>query len=477
MSTIQFQRTGTQSRSVDIDPRCSSRTCAGSNAGIAATNSVDSTIESAFSGSSIEEFVSTEQGVTLVERTWRSTSEEGRGLVATLDQSAFGVVVETRTQEGAPVRVDALTDQKALRAFAAAYDERAERRPNAVGAWRGRMPGVTWESVEFRHGDATQTYSVSGGGGRACRLYFPTLRNLTRNDAHSTPTVRFTNVRTDSPRAFSQGIQFNRIQGAFYGSSFEETAGTLERSGIIAAYKTLKDGSFSRRPEPDTGSTGGESGGSGSASPPSSSPFEEAPESSSAAHTRSGSAEESADSFLTSRAIIRSNIAKWVPHESGVNCSSRTCTMYPGSYGAELWTELTGGDADITLKELDAYYENAASLAGEPSEQGVSAFNIIGEPLPDQAECITERISGSFGVLQYSLFGAGQFENFADATPSEKRFLRFGWAADKIAGSAAATSGIYTGAMAEKEKDSGSTASGECDLDLYSFKYERIIVG
>ena len=152
MSTVHAQRTGTQSRSVDIDLSCSSRTCAGSSAGIAITNSVDSTIESAFSGSSIEESVSAEQGVTLVNRTWRSTSEEDQGLVAALDQSAFGVVVETRTQEGAPVRLAALTDQEAWCAYAAAYGERAERRPNAAGAWRGRMAGATRESVEFLHG-------------------------------------------------------------------------------------------------------------------------------------------------------------------------------------------------------------------------------------------------------------------------------------------------------------------------------------
>lgn len=465
MSTVHIQRTGTQSDSVDIDPSCSSETCAGSNGGIEITNSVDATIETAFSGSANEDTVSTEQGITLVKRTWRSAGGEGQGLVAALGQSGFGVIVETRTQAETPVQMAALTDQEAQRIYAVAYGERSEKRPTAAGTWRGQMAGVTRESVEFLHGDATLTYSISSRGG-SLSAEFSNITNLARNAAHSTPTVRFTNIGTDSSGSFSQGIQGNRIQGAFYGSSFEEIAGTFERSGIIAAYGTLKARSSSQRSEPDVGSPGGGNGGSQPATPnpPSSSPAEDSPESSSTAHARAGSVEENSDSFLMTRAILRSNIAKWVPAEFGVSCSARACTMSPGSYNTALWTELTGGDAEITLKELDAYLENAESLSGEPSEDGVSVFNIVGEPLPNQAEGITERISGSFAVLQHSLFGAGQFENFAAATPADQRHLRFGWAAGKLAGSAPATSGVYTGAMTGKDKASGSTTSGNATL-------------
>ena len=218
------------------------------------------------------------------------------------------------------------------------------RLARGAAEWREQL-GNRSNSCTGRH----LTYSVSSGGGSLSAV-FSDITNLTRNAVHSTPAVRFTSVGTDSSGAFSQGIQGNRIQGAFYGSSFEEIAGTFERFGVFAAYGTLKDGSFSQPPEPDTGSTGEECEGSESASPPASSPVEDAPESSSAAHTRASFVKESVDSFLMSRAILRSKKAKWVPYEFGVRCSSRTCTMSPGSYSADLWTELTRGDADITLK-------------------------------------------------------------------------------------------------------------------------------
>lgn len=464
MSTVHIQPADTQSGNVEINPSCTATSCDGSNVGIDITNSVRTIINAAFSETADEEPVSADQGITLVKRTWEAAGEEGESVVAALERSAFGVIVETRTPRAMPAQLAALTEREARRVYAVAYGDHGEARPSASGVWRGSMAGTTSDPLEFLHGDAELTYVVFPNGVGNLSAEFSGITNLTRNAVHSRSAVRFTNIGVESSGSFSQGSQGSRIQGAFYGSSLEEIAGTFERYGIIAAYGAIKDNSPIQPSEPDVGSPGGGSQGRDPASPPSTSPVEEGPESSSAAHARAGSVVDQANSFLMTRTFLRSGIAKWTPAVFETSCSALTCTLDPGSYNTVLWTELTNGDADITLAELDSYYDNAASFSGEPAEEGISVFSIVGEPLSGQEEGITERVTSSFAVMQYSLFGAGQIEYFADATPENKRNLRFGWAAGELAGSRPAASGVYTGAMTGSEKDSGSATSGSATL-------------
>ena len=463
MSTVHIQRADTQSGNVEINPSCTATSCDGSNAGIDITNSVRTIIDAAFSETADEKTVSADQGITLVKRTWETAEEEGESVVAALERSAFGVVVETRRPRAMPAQLAALTEREARRVYAVAYGDHGEARPSASGVWRGSMAGITNDPLEFLHGDAELSYVVFPSGVGNLSAEFSGITSLTRNAEHSRAAVRFTNIGVESSGSFSQGSQGSRIQGAFYGSSLEEIAGTFERYGIIAAYGAVKDSSPIQPSEPDVGSPGGGSQGRVPPSSPST-PVEEGPESSSAAHTRAGSVVDQANSFLMTRTFLRSGIAKWTPAVFETSCSALTCTLDPGGYNTALWTELTDGDADMTLAELDAYYENNPSFSGEPAEEGISVFGLVGEPLSGQEEGITERVTGSFAVMQFSLFGAGQIEYFADATPENKRNLRFGWAAGELAGSRPTTSGVYTGAMTGNEKDSGSATSGSATL-------------
>ena len=267
MSAVRVRTTDAQSGSVEINPVCASGACVGSNAGIAVSVSVDSVVETAFSGQAAEDPVSTDGGVTLVKRTWSGAGEQGESLVAALDQSSFGVVVERRAP-AASVRLAALTEREDRRVYAVAYGELAGTRPVAAGVWRGRMSGVAGDPVEFLQGDATLTYSLSDGGG-SLSAEFTGISSLTLDAAHSIPAVRFPDVGVDSEGSFSQGSPGDRIQGAFYGSGLDEIAGTFERSGIIGAYGALagaaeEDGAQN----PAAGAAGASGGARGSAGVP-----------------------------------------------------------------------------------------------------------------------------------------------------------------------------------------------------------------
>ena len=84
-------------------------------------------------------------------------------------------------------------------------------------------------------GDAVLTYTLSGTGG-ALDAAFTDIKNLDRNAAHATPTMRFDDVPVADDGTYRAGLTGNRIQGGFYGPNHAEAAGVVEQGGIVGAF-------------------------------------------------------------------------------------------------------------------------------------------------------------------------------------------------------------------------------------------------
>lgn len=190
--------------------------------------SIESLKNLEFSGTGNAQSILTKYGVTLVESAWvQPPDERGTALAGTLDHSEFGSATNVLTLDG-----DSISGR-----FAAAFGDLADATPSTSGVWRGQMSAVTQDSDDFLLGDATLDYTVSSSGGELSAS-FTNIKNLSRNTAHTTPSVQFRNVPVSSGGIYSQGTLGNRIEGAFYGGGGIETAGIFEKSGILASFGT-----------------------------------------------------------------------------------------------------------------------------------------------------------------------------------------------------------------------------------------------
>ena len=192
--------------------------------------SIESLRNTEFSGTENAQSILTKYGVTLVESAWVGVADErGRAMSGTLDHSEFG----------AATSVLILEDERISGRFAAAFGVLADEAPRISGVWRGQMSAVPQNSDNLLQGDAALAYTVSGSRGELSAS-FTNIKNLSRNTAHATSSVRFRNVRVSSGGIYSQGTVGNRIEGAFYGSAGVETAGIFEKSGILASFGAIR---------------------------------------------------------------------------------------------------------------------------------------------------------------------------------------------------------------------------------------------
>ena len=230
-SSLHFQTTFPGYRNLVGDVRCYSTYCTVS---IPALNySQILTANSAFSGSRKAQSVLTESGITLVERAWSGTissggtelPNHGDSLVAVQTHSGFGSATET---------VSYRNESLELR-YSVAFGDLTQRAPAVSGVWRGQMTAIMQNADVFLQGDARLTYSISGFGGELS-ADFTDIKNLSRNTAHQYSSVRFRDVYVTSSGTYSQGSRGNQIQGAFYGSGGDETAGTFEKYGMLGAF-------------------------------------------------------------------------------------------------------------------------------------------------------------------------------------------------------------------------------------------------
>ena len=188
--------------------------------------SIESLRDSEFSGTENSQSILTKYDVTLIESAWvQGADERGNALTGTLDHSEFGSATGAITYDWGRLSMR----------FAAAFGDLADAAPSTSGVWRGQMSAVTQNSDDFLLGDATLDYTVSSSGGELSAS-FTNIKNLSRNTAHVTSSVRFRNVPVSSVGIYSQGTLGNRIEGAFYGSGGVETAGIFEKSGILASF-------------------------------------------------------------------------------------------------------------------------------------------------------------------------------------------------------------------------------------------------
>lgn len=109
-------------------------------------------------------------------------------------------------------------------------------RPTGNATWQGLMvgtPGTGSRAGNVLQGDATLEYSLDD---KMIDATFTGIKDLTRNAAHSTERVRFTNVPVGEKGTFGSGAPGNRIDGAFYGPNQAETAGVFAQSGIVGGF-------------------------------------------------------------------------------------------------------------------------------------------------------------------------------------------------------------------------------------------------
>ena len=192
--------------------------------------SIESLRTSEFSGTETAQSILTKYGVTLVESAWvQAPDERGNAVAGTLEHSEFGSATSVLILDG----------ERISGRFAAAFGVLADEAPSISGVWRGQMSAVTQNSGNFLQGDAALVYTVSGSRGELSAS-FTNIKNLSRNTAHATSSVRFRNVPVSSGGIYSQGTVGNRIEGAFYGSGGVETAGIFEKSEILASFGAIR---------------------------------------------------------------------------------------------------------------------------------------------------------------------------------------------------------------------------------------------
>ena len=174
------------------------------------------------------DFSLTKHGINLLRVT--GTGLEAYG--SWMEHSAFAVQTETGT-----VSIFGQNADYRTRYGIAGGDLTGSSPSGATATWRGLMVGTTPANGNLLQGDATLEYSLDAGTLGAA---FTEIKDLTRNAAHSTDSVRFNDVPVATNGTYQAGSAGNRIQGGFYGPDQAESTGVFEQSGIIGAFGAKK---------------------------------------------------------------------------------------------------------------------------------------------------------------------------------------------------------------------------------------------
>ena len=172
------------------------------------------------------EAVLTKNGITTLER--RETDFKSYG--AWLSHSAFGVG-EVREA----LRIAGTTLTSTAR-YAISGGDLTESRPAIVVTWRGLMTGMPVSGAargNVLQGDALLTYKTAGN---LIDAEFSNIVDLDLGRAHSNTSFRFLGVPVSATGTYAAGNKGNRIQGGIYGPGHAETAGIVERHGIVGSF-------------------------------------------------------------------------------------------------------------------------------------------------------------------------------------------------------------------------------------------------
>lgn len=170
--------------------------------------------------------VVTKSGITMLE----SRKIDFRNYGAWLSHSAFGVGEQRQTHRFAG---NAITG---IGRYAISGGDLTGSRPAIVVTWRGLMTGIP-VSGDARgsvlQGDALLTYKTAGN---LLDAEFSNIVDVDRGRAHSVAGFRFLGVPVSGTGTYAAGSKGNRIQGGIYGPGHAETAGIVERSGIVGSF-------------------------------------------------------------------------------------------------------------------------------------------------------------------------------------------------------------------------------------------------
>lgn len=152
---------------------------------------------------------------------------------AWMDHAGFAVQTETASVDVGGLNVDFRSH------YGLAGGDLTGSRPTGISAtWQGLMVGTPASGTgNILQGDAVLEYTLDSGTLDAA---FTDIKDLTRNAAHTTDSVRFDDVSVARDGTYRAGATGNRIQGGFYGPEHAETAGIFEQSGIIGAFGAKK---------------------------------------------------------------------------------------------------------------------------------------------------------------------------------------------------------------------------------------------
>ena len=216
-----------------VDLECSSGTCAWPSGHVVEP---DSEVTAWFSDAGAARAILTERDITLFQSVVVNSEMENTewSFFGVLDNSAFVVEkFEAVRQDDDGRRYDQVYR------WGRAFGDASGTRPDTSGVWRGKLVGITPGLGDFLEGDADLTYTVSGSGG-ALSADFTGITNMSRNSAHHTPSVRFSNIDVESSGSFSKSDQNNVIEGSFFGSGGEEVAGSFETPSMFGAFGTSR---------------------------------------------------------------------------------------------------------------------------------------------------------------------------------------------------------------------------------------------
>ena len=170
--------------------------------------------------------VVTKNGITMLE----SHDVDFRSYGAWLNHSAFGVSELTSAASIAG------TEIRGIGRFAIGGGDLTGSRPGIVVTWRGLMTGMPVSGGargNVLQGDALLTYKTAGN---LIDAEFSNIVDLDRRRAHSVTGFKFLGVPVLGDGTYAAGSKGNRIWGGIYGPGHAETAGIVERSGVIGSF-------------------------------------------------------------------------------------------------------------------------------------------------------------------------------------------------------------------------------------------------
>ena len=194
--------------------------------GASFSRSLDDLGGSGSGGQSRGRTVLTKNGITMRE----SRNAESESYGAWMQHAFFAVASGQTTIEGG---------YRLAGWFGGAVGDLTGVQPAMTATWRGLMVGTPSRGAlrgNTLQGDASLIYTLSGTGGGALDAAFTDIKDLDRNAAHSTSTLRFDDVPVAGDGTYEAGLTGNRIQGGFYGPDHAEAAGIFEQGGIVGAF-------------------------------------------------------------------------------------------------------------------------------------------------------------------------------------------------------------------------------------------------